>query len=83
VFRDILVLGFWIGPPIKSGVIPFLIYGRHIGILISMKLERSHYTSYHYIHKRRHKGNKLESILIWIAVALIILGILAIMGVFD
>ncbi len=77
VFRAILILGFWIG-----FLILFLIYGKRIGRLISMKLEKSYYTSYRYTHKRRHK-KKLESILMWIAVALIILGILAIPGVFN
>jgi hypothetical protein len=79
VIKVLLTLGFWVGLLILS-----LIYGRRIGRLISMKLEeRSHYTSYHYIHKRRHRRNRLESILILVSVALIILGILTILGVFG
>jgi hypothetical protein len=78
VFRALLTLGFWIGL-----LILFLICGKHIGSLINMKLERSHYTSYHYVQRRRQKRNKLESILLWVSVALIILGILTILGVLS
>lgn len=78
VVKAIFILGFWIGL-----LILFLIYGKSMGRLISMKLEKSYYSSYRYTQKRRHKRNKLKSILIWIAVALIILGILAILGVIN
>lgn len=78
MLKALLTLGFWVGL-----LVLFFIYGRRIERLISMKLERSRYTSYHYIHKRRHRRNKLESILLLISTALIILGILTILWVFG
>lgn len=78
MLNALLTLGFWIGL-----LIFVLISGKHIGRYINMKLERSHYIHYHYIYKRRYKRNKLGIILLWVAMALIIVGILAILGIFN
>jgi hypothetical protein len=74
----LLTLGFGIGL-----LILLLIYGKRIGRFVNMRLRRKSYYTPYYMHKKTYKRNKTEFILTWVAVALIILGILAMLGVFS
>jgi len=86
----LLKLGLWIGllTLLLIHIKHIRTYIKRIERFINMKLWRSyHIPHYYYTHKKplekKYEKNRIESILFWIALGLIILGILAILGVFS